>query len=243
MMCFKAEQHNGRRTVLSCPAPFFSLFASYIMLRFITLAAASLLFTASCKDKDCPDYLQYQIPYTATPVQDTFQIGDTIWMEMNFADQLTDLRGGIQNTFSDFDFRIELQCDRIDINPPQAEAVSFMDVFPTVGEALPRGLSSPGVSYFEILLDYKEHKYVFRSAVVLNKQGSFLCGLNPSSSRINPFELDGNCTHLPLKINSKVNSGDPIANNYHLLKYSPVDAYRNMTMEGFGQNTFCFVVR
>ena len=67
------------------------------------LANALILFSISCcsdENKGCPDYLQYQVPYTASPIKDTFQLGDTIWIEMDFSDHLTDLHGGITNTFS-----------------------------------------------------------------------------------------------------------------------------------------------
>ncbi len=196
------------------------------------------VFCSSCKDKNCPDYLQYQIPYTATLPQDTFQIGDTIWMEMNFADQLTDVRGNIQNTFKNFDFRLELQCDKMDIDPPQAKAVSYMDAIAIAGEIVPQG-----ISYYDIIPLYQGNRYIFKIAVVLKEQGMFVCAINPFSSNANPFELNGNCNHSPLNISSKVNGGDPIANNYHLLKNSPVEVYRNMTLEEFGQNSFCFVVK
>ena len=214
------------------------------MLRFIALAAISLLLIVSCKDKNCPNNLKYQIPYTAAPIQDTFQIADTILIEMNFSDQLTDLNGSVENTFRNFDFKIQLQCDRFDIDPPQGKAVSFMDVFPTVGEVIPRGLPSSGISYFEVLPIYEAEHYRFKAAVVLKQQGTFWFAISPyTDEMLAPFEIKGNCDHIPLHFTNKVNDGDPTANNYHLLKSSPVDAYRNITLERFGVGGFCFVVR
>ena len=218
------------------------------MLRYLALLAASLLLLCfscgSCKDKNCPDFLQYQIPYTAAPIQDTFQIGDTIWMEMDFADTLTDLNGGIPNTFSNFNFKLELQCGRFDIDPPQGKAVSFMDAIPSAGEVASRVLPISDISYFEVLPVYTDRTYRFKSAFVLKQQGTFFCTITPNTdNRIEPFEITGNCDHLPLYINSKVNDGDPTENNYHLLKSSPVPVYRDMTLERFGQGTFCFVVK
>jgi len=209
----------------------------------IAASIVLVLTCASCKDKNCPDYLQYQVPYTVSPIQDTFDIGDTIWIEMNFADQLTDLRGGIANTFSDFDFNLHLECGRFDIDPPQGKAVSFMDAIAFEGEIASTILPMSGVSFYKIVPFYIEQTYSFKGAVVLKQQGTFLCGISPSSGRADPFEIKGNCNHLSLEISSKVNNGDPAENNYHLLKSSPVPVYRDMTVERFGQGAVCFVVR
>jgi hypothetical protein len=201
-------------------------------------------FCSSCKDKNCPDYLQYQIPYTAAPVQDTFQLGDTIWMEMDFADTPTDLNGSVSNTFTNYNFKLELQCGRFDIDPPQGKAVSFMDAVPSVGEVETRVLPTSEISYFEVLPEYKDYRYRFRSAFILKQSGTFFCTIIPNAdNRTDPYKITGNCDHLPVSINSKVNNGDPAENNYHLLKSSPVPVYRDMTLERFGQGAFCFVVK
>lgn len=211
---------------------------------FTALVASFMLLCASCKDRNCPDYLLYQVPYTAVFAQDTLQIGDTIWMEMSFADTLTDLNGSIPNTFSNFDFKLELQCGRFDIDPPQGKAVSFMDAVPSVGELVAQVLPISGVSYFEVLPVYEDRMYRFKSAFVLKQQGTFLCTIVPNAdNRLEPYKITGNCDHLSLNINSKINDGDPAENNYHLLKSSPVPAYRDMTLERFGQGAFCFVVK
>jgi len=202
------------------------------------------LSCTSCKDKNCPDFLQYQIPYTTAPIQDTFQIGDTIWIEMNFADTLTDLNGNVSNTFSNYNFKLELQCDRFDIDPPQGKAVSFMDAFPSEGEVVARSLPTSGISYYEVLPVYEDRVYRFKSAFVLKQQGTFFCTVIPNTDDgIEPFEITGNCDHLSVGINSKVNNGNPTENNYHLLQSSPVPVYRDMTLERFGQGAFCFVVK
>ncbi|MBK7937855.1 MAG: hypothetical protein IPJ82_12525 [Lewinellaceae bacterium] len=216
------------------------------MLRF-SMFAVSLLFCfscGSCKDKNCPDFLQYEVPYTAAPIQDTFHLGDTIWIEMNFADTLTDLNGGITNIFSNFNFKLELQCDRFDIDPPQGKAVSFMDPLAFVGEVTAQVLPISDVSYFEVQPLYANHIYHFKSAFVLKEEGGFLCTLIPNTdNRTNPFKITGNCDQIPLYIQSKVNSGSPAENNYQLLKSSPVSVYRDMTLERFGAGAFCFVVK
>ena len=218
------------------------------MLRFIFSTTIALFFlsimNSACKDRNCPDILKYQIPYSATPVRDTFHIGDTIRIEMNFNDHLTDLNGGIENTFPNFDFQLQLLSDRFDIDPPESKAVSFMDVFPMAGEVIPRALPSSGVSYYDVLPVYKDGFYHFECQVVLKQPGSFTFTLSPYvDDMIAPFKVNGNCDDLPLRITSKVNDGDPVKNNYHLLKSSPIPVYRNMTLERFGQSGFCFVVK
>ena len=188
--------------------------------------------------------LRNQVPYTASPIIDTFQLGDTIWIEMDFSDHLTDLHGGITNTFSNFNFKLRFECDRFDINSPQGKAVSFMDAFPSVGEVVSIVLPISDVSYFEILPLYEAHMYRFKSAFVLKQQGSFLCGITPLSDDLaEPFKISGKCDDLPLYVISKVNNGDSMENNYHLLKSSKVPVYRDVTLERFGEGLFCFVVK
>ena len=177
-------------------------------------------------------------------MKDTFRIGDTIQIDMSFSDRLTDLNGGVENTFSNFDFQLKIASDRFDIDPPESKAVEVMDVFPTVGQVIARSLPSSGVSYYEVLPVYRDNYYVFKCAMVLKQEGSFTFNLSPyTDDMIAPFKVKGNCDDLPLRIISKVNDGDPVKNNYHLLKSSPVPPYRDMTLERFGQSGFCFIVK
>ena len=72
------------------------------MLRYFNLLIASLfvLYSScgSCKDEHCPDELFYRVPYSLSPMKDTFMVGDTIFMEMNFNEKLIDERGGVETS-------------------------------------------------------------------------------------------------------------------------------------------------
>lgn len=208
---------------------------------------AALVITAfvlpGCKDKNCPGTMIYQVPYTVSPIQDTFSVGDTIWMEMNFREGLTDISADIPNTFSNFDFKLEIQCERFDTSPPQGKTIDFLKAIVLAGEVVSRTLPGAGVSYYEALPVYKDQAYRFRSAFVLQQKGAFFCGIFPNPPLGAPFEIKGQCNSSALSIESKVNHGDLTENNYQMLKFSPEPAYYNMTPTRFGQGAFCFVVR
>lgn len=210
---------------------------------FLSVFWSVLLSLNACKDKNCPPYLVYQLPYTLTPARDTFQLGDTIWIEMDFPDVLTDREGGIENTFADYDFRLELVCERFDIDPPQSKAVSFFDALAVTGTAEAMGLSQSGISYYQLSPIYSDHRYRFKAALMLKQTGVFLLAVSPFQTDLNPFKLNGACDHVRLYIGNWVNNGTAEGNNYHLLQSSPVDVYKNMTIEQFGNGGYCFVVQ
>jgi len=185
----------------------------------------------------------YQVPYKVSPIQDTFSVGDTIWMEMDFNETLTDINADIPNTFSNFDFKLELQCGRFDKNPTQGKTIDFLDAIVLLGEVVPRALPGAGVSYYEVLPAYTSQAYRFKSAFVLQQKGAFFCGIFPNPPLGEPFEIRGQCNSSALSIESKVNNGDLTENNYQMLTSSPEPAYSNMTPTRFGQGAFCFVVR
>lgn len=185
----------------------------------------------------------YQVPYTVSPIRDTFNVGDTIWIEMNFGEVLTDINADIPNTFTNFDFKLEIQCERFDTTPPQGKTVDFLEAVVLLGEVIPRALPGAGVSYYEALPVYADQAYHFKGAFVLQQKGAFFCGIFPSPPLSKPFEIRGQCNSSALSIESKVNNGDLTENNYYMLTSSPEPAYYNMTPTRFGQGAFCFVVR
>ena len=51
-------------------------------------------------------FYNFDIPYTITPMQDTFSVGDTIWMELNFSNKLYNKANGKTYTVNDFEFKM-----------------------------------------------------------------------------------------------------------------------------------------
>jgi hypothetical protein len=75
-----------------------------ITIPIATFILALVTSCTSCKDKNCPDYLLYRLPAALYPQKDTFNIGDTLWVDMNFHEDIVDEIGSIKNTFNNYDF-------------------------------------------------------------------------------------------------------------------------------------------
>ncbi len=211
-----------------------------------TLIAFASLLTLSlpgCKDKNCPDNLLYLVPYSLSPTIDTFNIGDTIWVSINFDDVLTDVNGGIQNTFTDYDFRLKLQCDKIDVDPPEAHMSDYFYCIPVTGHIDTTILPQSSVSEFDIYPVYSNRNYQFRAALITRLKGIYLMALNPYGTNNNPFKIQGECDSRSVNIDSKRNDGKPESGNYYLLKYSPSQVYFNFPVERFTPGLYAFVVK
>ncbi len=197
----------------------------------------------NCKDKNCPDALFYQVPYTLTPAQDTFNLGDTIWIEMDFPEEMTDVNGGIKNTFRNYDFRIELGCERIDVNPGQAKTVDFLRFHEVLGRDSIINLPGAGVSGYRIFPIFQNGSYRFKCGLITEKKGFFTFGVTPVWFDENEerFHINGQCDNIPLDIGSKLIGAE---GNFHMLKYSAEPVYPNFPKDRFeNYGGYCFVVQ
>ena len=83
-----------------------------IKARFLWLAYSAIVFLPSCnrQKKECEGKtrltFEFDIPYTITPMQDTFSVGDTIWMEFAFSNQMYNKNNGKTYTVNDFEFKM-----------------------------------------------------------------------------------------------------------------------------------------
>lgn len=216
------------------------------MEKITTFFAAICIFWASsctsCKDKNCPDYLFYRIPYSLHPMKDTFTVGDTLWLTMDFSEELIDERGNIKNTFQNYDFRMGIGCERIDIDPPLAHTLDYLRIFTLIGTDSSIFLPSSGVSLFTFVPDYTDKKYVFKCALVIQEKGLFYFGAGPSEGLGEAFTIDGECENMPLEIGSKL--VDEANNNFYMLQWASNSAYHSLSLDRFrNYGGYCFVVK
>lgn len=78
-------------------------------LLLLALGFGSLL-SCNRKKKECDGktglYFNFDIPYTITPMHDTFSTGDTIWMEFYFSNQLYNKANSKTYTVNNFEFKM-----------------------------------------------------------------------------------------------------------------------------------------
>lgn len=213
--------------------------AIFILPAFIVFISS---FCTSCKDKNCPDHLFYRIPYSLSPIKDTFNVGDTLRLEMNFRDELIDEIGNVKNIFLDYDFRIELQCGRIDSDPPLSNTSDCIDIRTIVGRDSSVLLPQSGVSFYKIIPEYSNKTYTFKCELVLKEKGLLYFGIVPFNTNADPFEISGECDHLPITIGSKLDN--EAENNYHMLQWAANPVYHTFDEKRFSDyGGYCFVVK
>jgi len=161
---------------------------------------------------------------------------------MGFSEEMTDVNGGIKNTFHDYDFRLEIAADRIDINPVMAKTIDYLRFHKVLGQDSVVILPGAGVSGYKIFPVFQDGKYKFRCGLITQKKGIFVLGIVPVSMNENEdrFYIKGQCEHVGLSITSKLIGAE---GNFYLLQHTSEPAYLNLSKERF-ENTggYCFVV-
>ena len=79
----------------------------------------AFFITVNCncnRDEDCIKNYNFETHYNLTPTQDSFSIGDTIWISCDFSNQLYD-RGGDSINFTGQSLLAEFFLGRIDTSP------------------------------------------------------------------------------------------------------------------------------
>lgn len=148
---------------------------------FVCLSA--LLMSVSCK-KRCSRSYMLEHPVRVYPIQESYNIGDTIWIEMNFPDVFTIFYGDAGNgAFSnstsaklvDFDFhRTSLILSKL-INPSlnsQGQNDNTINLFEQLihyGNLVHLHPQGP-----EYKLYYSDNNYKFKYSIIPNESGIFL---------------------------------------------------------------------
>jgi hypothetical protein len=175
-------------------------------------------------------------------MRDTFSVGDTLLLEMNFGEELTDERGGIKNSFSNYDFRLDLGCSRIDVDPPLPQALNFLALNTIVGEDSSVTLSQSGTSYYIIKPTFNNGIYSFKSELIIVKEGLYVIGITPFESPSEPFSIKGECDHVTVRIGSKLENDEE--NNFHMYQWAANPVYHTFDEKRFKDyGGYCFVVK
>ncbi|MCA0236705.1 MAG: hypothetical protein LCH81_10005 [Bacteroidetes bacterium] len=191
----------------------------------------------SCKDKNCPNSLVYHLPVTVTPLSDTFNIGDSLYVDIDFPEELMDINGEIGNTFENFDFKLFISTARYDV-PHQYSSQAF-DLYTVEGSDTLVEFSSS--NEYALTLKYKESKYKYTGYIILKEPGVFAVYFaSYYESFTDPLTIRGNCDHLSVHLYCETNDGQN--NNVELV--SPYNGnstfWENQFKKGGG---YAFVVR
>ncbi len=197
-----------------------------------------IVFTGGCSScKDCPSALEYHLPISLTPQQDTFSIGDTLHLSIRIPKDLTDKQGGIKNTFENFDFKLKIVGYRYD--EPHEFSTRIFNITTQIGY--------DSVSYYSFFDEYglrpvyNGSEYIYEGTLTLKESGVFAVypgtGYNDDTNRA---EIHGECDMLTIYFYSDTNNGQN--NNVELV--SPYNGNSTFWENQFKlSGGYAFVVR
>jgi hypothetical protein len=195
----------------------------------ITLLFAVIILLSGCDNifdtKDCNQTYVFSIPFTIFPAKDTFQIGDTLWLESIIPDELTDKLTGKSIPVRNFDFKIESFILRMDtlVQAPdgkmlQPSASNDFSYLMNYGEFQIKDFSI--FSVIKAHYEQENNNQKLRIGIIPIKRGLFEIEFNNLTDDLTNVNLtDGDCyENLELSYQMNENEED---NNYHLLLDSP----------------------
>ena len=206
---------------------------------FFSILVCFLFYLSSCAPKgDCPSYITYHLPARISPVRDTFQIGDTLFLSLEIpksikAEELSD-----STSFEDFDFQLEFYTVRHDMY--HELPFKTLDLTDVIGSSTPRTLSQSQDYQLHLVNDGAMYRY--SAILVLKEKGTFESRLvSLYDDRRNPAVYEGKCSHKPTDFLCVMNTGNPLDNNVELIR--PYDSLGNFEHDFIERGSFAFVVK
>lgn len=214
----------------------------YILRTGACLAIVSSLFSfISCgKKKDCSGglgsnqiNLRFELPVKIYPAKDTFKVGDTMWIEQEFNDQLVNLNNNQTYKFENFNFKASLSIHDLNVDGIYSYQNPLIIVY--VG-------TSKGESGTSMDFEYENNKYHFKAAFIPNRKGLYMMNFG---SAIGPKGADTKITECKNEYYEffTITNGNT-DNNYEMMKNAVDPFYKEMTKEKFyAGGGYCFYIK
>ncbi|MGB1207341.1 MAG: hypothetical protein ACPG5B_16965 [Chitinophagales bacterium] len=203
---------------------------------FITIISSCCL---SDSDSDlCRTTYQFDFPITLYPAIDTFQINDTVWLEMQYAQNLFDRNSATIIEVGDFDFELELLLGGFDLTGVY-DAIESFEVVAIQGNVTKQIL--PVFSSFNLEFEWTNNEvYALKLAIIPKNIGNFSTTFNDGNflNRDVMLNEDSPCKER-LQISYSINH--LLDNNYEFYINNSSDEIT--TLEGYNYaGTYSFVV-
>jgi hypothetical protein len=232
------------------------------MKSLILISLGLLLMSSSCKKRPetCNwSHFTFEHPVTVYPVKDSYNIGDTIWFEMNFSDVFNTT---VKNNYNG-DFRSEtVQLKNFDFHRTFISISKITDTTKNMESQLHSWNSFKSnliegsvINEFsdgpEYKLSYYNSSYHFKMYVILNEKGKYLCSpffmhYYPNAhNSLNAVEIRPECDAEQIEdIRFPVNrqTDGTFKTNYHLFEQYMNPALEN-DIERIKKECFTFVVK
>lgn len=208
-----------------------------IILSLIPLFSLFSLFNSGCKKiTDCEDGLRtdylFDLPINISPAKDTFNVGDTIWIEQNFGHDLLNKHYNKYYKLENFAFKnVWIVSDLVNPTVPY--------IPPTINDKIgSTTISNTGRSLL-INYDYSDNTYQYKTAIKLEKKGLFHIGFfSQNNGDINLTKCRNENVEFIFTTNGSTN------NNFEMLKSGNDPFAKNASLEDFNkEGGYCFHVK
>jgi len=139
------------------------------ILTTLSCLACIYLFSRCTPEPTCILKYEFDFPLTISPHQDTFQLGDTIWCEMDLPNLLLNKQTGENVDFSNFDLFFETFIYRKDTSIAM-EAMHQFNIEPIMGSIDQQTGSMFTYTYIHFPSSDNKH---FKLALIPTKAGTF----------------------------------------------------------------------
>ncbi len=171
-------------------------------------------------------------------MQDTFDMDDTLFMVIDIPKTLIDKQADIENTFENFDFRIETKGRRYDVF--NEYTTDLFNLNTEVGADSILAFSS--FNLFRLIPDFDGTEYHYKGFFTFKQSGIFAMNVYCYSDEdIEPFEFNGNCDNRNVYFRCDVNEGHE--NNLQLIKPYLSGNPQNWESDFRKRGGYAFVVR
>lgn len=168
---------------------------------------------------------------TLSPQQDTFSLGDTIWVESTIDKKLLDLVSGDSIFVDTFDFRIFSSVNKVLDTMRFYYAENSFDYLNAKGKFIV--LTSSNVSKAQLLYEKGYHGQSIKFGMIPREVGNFDIGFYKLRDDLQDVDFPEDCQFNITDIKYRMNEGEN--NNYHLIDSFYHTIYPN---SNFNENDF-----
>ena len=170
----------------------------------------SLNFIFSC-EKPCIERYHFEFPVSLSPEQDTFQIGDTLFLELSYTPSLLEnIDNGDLIDIKDYDFGFEALVSKFD-STSELDALDYFTFGSSIGQLSRNYLV--GISVLELKPEQVTEKRVLDFYLIPQQKGNFhFSFLSLNEDHTNDSELLGSKCDEILTVDFNLN--DKADNNF-----------------------------
>jgi hypothetical protein len=204
----------------------------YTLLFLFTFATCCI---TACKPT-CEVFYIFEVPHHIYSIHDTLSIGDTLWLESNFSDNLYDKQSGSRFVIPPDKFKVEMILNKIDTIGTNS-VLPFFNLHNTNTGSIKKQGSFVINSY-----KFDSHIYSIKSGIVPLKKGLYTIFINSSYAEVGlPLNFEDKCDNE--KGYFHFNTNNRTGNRYNLYKNSA--GYNKTLTEEYYNNSgsYTFVVK